>query len=400
MPRAGYWVQLEAGKPIVRPKLTDRSRYQELVEIKETVNEEPTTQIEKNINPKKTKNAQDNTSESAKIINVLSVANNLLEAHPLIRKTLKVLDQYKVRIEKSKKTKNSIGMLRRDEWPPHEDKGRYSFDPSDGALPIKVSLGMVNRILLFLDPILKGLEAKGFNVFIDTSDRNIYAHRLIVEQFGEQMTFWVSEGYSWHTPEENKKDTNPYHYISKIGVANGNLHIHIEGLMGGIKKTFSSGKRRTLEDQIDEIFNSFIEFPGDQKELRELRERERIEHDRRSEISRHNSAIATSQREQLDVALKEAATYRDYLALDEYLKQIEIASALLSERQLELSNYWQRIVRHYLAELDPVQKRIDHFKVIAGSTDHNHFYSEHWFKKSISDNKLNECDETDIEQAS
>ena len=153
--------------------------------------------------------------------------------------------------------------------------------------------------------------------------------------------------------------------------------------MGGAKKTYSHGKRKTLFVQIDDIFNTFLEMPSTQKELRERRERERQESEHRHEINRHNQAILKSQREQLDIALKEAATFREYLALDDYLKKVELASASLTESEQELSELWIKIVRHYVAELDPVKKRAAYFKNI-DTTDRDRFYLEHWFKEWIS----------------
>ena len=114
-------------------------------------------------------------------------------------------------------------------------------------------------------------------------------------------------------------------------------------------------------------------MPSTQKELRERRERERQESERRHEINRHNQAILRSQREQLDIALKEAATFREYLALDEYLKKVELASVSLTESEQELSRLWIKIVRHYVTELDPVKKRTAYFKNI-DAADQDRFY--------------------------
>jgi hypothetical protein len=384
LPRAGHWTQVAAGKSIVQPKLAFRSRYQEKIEILETVDEKrPDKDIPVDViqPPPIALTVGAGASEKS---DGLSIAKDFIDAHPLVKKTLKVLARYRVNLEKSKKSKGRWASIPQEDWPPHEDKGRYSFRVSDGALPITASLEMVEPILSLVDPILKALEAEKFKVYIDSADSNKYRQQLIVEKNGERMTFSVAEGYSWHSPEAKGKDKDSLFYSSKVGVANGNLNFHIEGLMGGVKKTYSHGRRKTLFAQIDDIFNTFLVMPSNQKELRERRERDRRESERRYEINRHNQAIATSQREQLDIALKEASTYREHLALDEYLKQIELASVSLPESEQELASFWIRVVRHHLGNLDPIQKRINRFKAITVS-DHDRYYSEHWFKKEISD---------------
>lgn len=207
------------------------------------------------------------------------------------------------------------------------------------------------------------------------------------------MTFWVTEGYSWRSPELKKNDSESSLYRSKVAAANGNLNFHIEGLMGGIRKTFTSGKRKSVVDQIDDIFSLFLTFPSDQKERREAREREQAEFQRRLEIDRHNRSILTSQREQFDVALKEAAAYRDNTALEDYVRKVEKAAQDLVGREQELSNLWIKIVRHYLSELDPIEKRIKRFQKIASNPDT--FYSENWFKDCIVRDEEEEADDDD-----
>ena len=387
LPKAGHWTQVAAGKSIVQPKLAFRSRYQEKIEILETVDEKRQAKDISASAGQPSANALNVVADESEKSDGLSIATDFIDAHPLVQKTLKVLARYRVTLEKSKKSKGRWAPLRPEDWPPHEDRGRYSFRTFDGALPITASLDMVEPILSLVDPILKALEAEKFKVYIDSADSNNYSQQLIIEKNSERMTFSVNEGYSWNSPDAQDKDKDSLLYSSKVGVANGNLNFHIEGLTARIKKTYSHGKRKTLFAQIDDIFNTFLEMPSSQKELRERRERERQEYERRHEINRHNQAIVTSQREQLDIALKEAATYREYLALGEYLKKVELESASLTDREQELSEFWIKIVRHHLEKLDPIQKRIDRFKAIAVA-DHDRFYYEHWFKEPISNDAI------------
>ena len=389
LPRNGYWTQVETGKQVPQPKLPFRDRYQDAIEIKETLTKQNNSSGEgKSYSRKQKIKADDDLKEG---VARLAVATELSDPHPLVKKTLQVFEGYKVKIAKLKKSRGGWSALSRDDWPPHEDKGRYSFYPSDGALPITASLMMVVPILLILDPLLKALSTEKFKTHIETDETNKYRSRLIVEKDGEQLTFWVTEGYSWHSRELKKKDYESSLYSSKVAAANGNLSFHIEGLMGGRKKTFTNGKRKSLEDQIDDIFNTFLTFPIDQRQRRELREREQAEFERRLEIDRHNRSILTSQREQFDVALKEASAYRDYAVLEEYVRKVENAANDLAGREQELSNLWIKIVRHYLVELDPIEKRIKRFQKLASTPDS--FYSESWFKDWIEKDDVDEDDE-------
>ena len=390
LPKTGYWTQVETGKQVPQPKLPFRDRYQYAIEIKETLTKKNNSSGEgKSYSGKQKRKADDDLKEG---VARLAVATELSDPHPLVKKTLQVFEGYKVKIAKLKKSRGGWSALSREDWPPHEDKGRYSLYPSDGALPITASLGLVVPILLILDPLMKALVAEKFKTHIETDNTNKYRSRLIVEKDGEQMTFWVTEGYSWRSPELKSKTSETSLYSSKVAAANGNLSFHIEGLMGGRKKTFTNGKRKSLEDQIDDIFSFFLTFPSDQKIRRELREREQAEFERRLEIDHHNRSILTSQREQFDVALKEAAAYRDNAALEDYVSKVEKAANDLAGREQELASLWIKIVRHYLAELDPIEKRIKRFQKIASNP--NSFYSENWFKEWITrDDKEEENDD-------
>lgn len=387
LPKVGYWTQVETGKQVPQPKLPFRDRYKEVIEIKETLTQQNVSSAQGKADTRKQKKSDADLKED---VARLAVTTELLDPHPLVKKTLQVFESYKVKIAKLKKSRGGWSALSRDDWPPHEDKGRYSFYPSDGALPITASLRMVVPILLILDPLLKVLAAEKFKANIETDNTNKYRSRLIVEKDGEQMTFWVTEGYSWRSPELKRNTSESSMYSSKVAAANGNLIFHIEGLMGGRKKTFTNGKRKSLENQIDDIFNTFLTFPSDQKERREAREREQAEFQRRLEIDRHNRSILTSQREQFDVALKEAAAYRDNSALEDYVRKVEKAAQDLVGRDQELSNLWIKIVRHYLSELDPIEKRIKRFKKIASKPDN--FYSENWFKEWMAKDDVDEGD--------
>lgn len=387
LPKVGHWTQVETGKLVPQPKLPFRDRYKEVIEIKETLTQQNVSLVQGKAQSRKQKKSDADLKEG---VARLAVATELSDPHPLVKKTLQLFESYKVKIAKLKKNRGGWSTLSRDEWPPHEDKGRYSFFPSDGALPITASLRLVVPILLILDPLLKAIAAEGFKIYIDKKDTNKYHSRLLVEKDGEQMTFWVTEGYSWRSPELKKNDSESSLYRSKVAAANGNLNFHIEGLMGGIRKTFTSGKRKSVVDQIDDIFSLFLTFPSDQKERREAREREHAEFQRRLEIDRHNRSILTSQREQFDVALKEAAAYRDNTALEDYVRKVEKAAQDLVGREQELSNLWIKIVRHYLSELDPIEKRIKRFQKIASNPDT--FYSENWFKDWMAKDDVDEGD--------
>ena len=389
LPKAGYWTQVQTGKVIAKPKLPFRDRYKEIIEIAETVVTQSESTKEASSNQAKERPAEECLKDTARV----SAQTELTNPHPLVKKTLQDLERYKIKIAKFKKSKGGWSTLSQEDWPPHEDKGRYYFSPSNGALPITASLGMIVPILLLVDPLLKALEDEKFKIHIQTDESNKYRNQMILERDDEKLTFWVTEGYSWHTPEIKKKSSESSIYSSKVALANGNLNFHIEGLMGGRKKTFTSGKRKTLEDQIDDIFETLCNFPKNQKELREKREREHAEFERRVAIDRHNRAIVNSQREQLDIALKEASTYREHKALEDYLQIVERASLQLNESEQELSGLWIKVVRHYLAQMDPIERRIKRFKTIRENPDS--FYSEHWFKESIENDEVDDDDDDD-----
>ena len=103
LPKAGHWMQVAAGKSVVRPKLSYRNRYQETIQITRTVAvERPATKV---VVPKHSDSTHFVTSVAPERAEGLSVSAELVDPHPLVVKTLTMLARYRRNIEREKKIK-------------------------------------------------------------------------------------------------------------------------------------------------------------------------------------------------------------------------------------------------------------------------------------------------------
>ena len=78
--------------------------------------------------------------------------------------------------------------------------------------------------------------------------------------------------------------------------------------------------------------------------------------------------------------------------LKEYIKLVEGRLSEFSDKERELGNFWARIVREYAEEADPLKKRLQLIKSVAGSPEDR--FSDYWCKES-KDYTPNEEDEDD-----
>ena len=75
--------------------------------------------------------------------------------------------------------------------------------------------------------------------------------------------------------------------------------------------------------------------------------------------------IATSRKEQFEIALKEAERHESLMRLDEYLKKIECELAGRNEAQREVAQQWLSLVRESFDKDQWVKSRVRRFNKIA-----------------------------------
>ena len=383
LPRVGHWARVAAGQHSIQLRLPDAASNPDIV----------ISAVAANLREEKKKESAEISELHAAFPDITELASvdHIDKPHPLVKRTQEILAQYRVKIDRFKKRRDGYLHLSHENWPPHEDKGRYSFHVSDGALPIRASLSMVERILRFLDPLLKVLSNHDFKFSVG-EDRSNRGKILLVEKDGERMTFSITEGYSWSKLSDEKMAK----YESRTASANGTINFYVSGLMEGPSKTFTSGRGKTIDSQASSILLMFLNMPKIQRETRLANERARAEYERISKIKEHNRAIGRNQYEQVDIAIKESKLHLDLIQLRQYLAAVRHELGGRPKEERRLGEFWIKIVEHFVSERDPLKRRIKLFEELGDPRKSS--TQDYWHRKEIPLQTANSQDEDDDQE--
>ena len=242
-PPQGYWVRLEHGykDPITPlPKLKNGEPSSHTVSTAHPQNfSELSEEAEKLLAAE---------SESAKSIAVLK---KLTSSHPLVLKTREALSSSRV---------DKYGVLR------SYGKGLLKFRVSPKQLP---------RALRIMDALVKGFETRGFPV----SHKGEIEQRTYTEILGEKIRFSINEKVNQleHIPTEKEKKEKERHSWERIPkwdfIPSGVLSLVIENwLPRGLRKTWSDGKSKDLEEWLNDFVVGAIKVADSLKKDRLDRE--------------------------------------------------------------------------------------------------------------------------------
>lgn len=370
LPPNGHWQKIQFGKGYPKPRLPNPNHNPEI-----------------SIDPRKIKMANE-ASEWQKSIEEATSSNSvkrlnpitqLVDLHPVVKKTLEQAKIYLASIEKDKARGGWNIHMGFDARPPSYEKGRLYYYPSDGCLSIAADFPVLYRALKLIDPLFKALEDSGFNVIFTSTNRGYKV--LALEKEGEEIFISFREGYSRNLISDKEKkllEKRNFYARDFNYCANGILHVEISHEFQYTPVIFKDLKRSKVEDQLDLIFTFINDAPRLIKQKREERRIAQEERERKAEIHRHNQLILESQLKQFEKAQKEMVTLRDLRELDQYLSIVEAESALLTPEEKAVANYWLAIVRHFSEQAHPLTKRINLFKKLANEPEDP--YNHHWYK--------------------
>ncbi len=229
VPKIGYWQRKKSGLPVVQvplPALPKGHNVTSHTIVKHDKREAPkdrpqNSEIETLIEYEKNEK------------NLIQVSQGLISPHPYVSKTEKHIRHSKPDIR---------GLIK----------------PSiKGCLDIYVSPENIPRALAIMDAILKAFESRGYKATI-SDDEN----KTSVTIMDEDISFSISESYTRHikelTPQQKKEQekrswmySRPEYYYK----TSGQLSLLIaESCVSNVRKQWSDGKRRQLED----LLNNFI----------------------------------------------------------------------------------------------------------------------------------------------
>jgi len=232
LPRRGYWQRKRHGKTGFRVPLPTLKEFQETTIFIRKKRELPV--------------GQEMVSEEQSRIdfekmdkNKILVASGLYSAHPLTTQT-------QINLKKAECNRYGVLSCRRRK-----------------CLDISVGPNSMHRALRIMDALFKALEKRDFKVSVTSKDpKDPYSHcETSVEVLGETLEFGLVESIKRTERDLTEKEMKSWHYRSKEFEFHptGNLSLIIKTyLPEGTRRKWSEGKKRRLEDCLNDFIAGLI----------------------------------------------------------------------------------------------------------------------------------------------
>ncbi len=308
------------------------------------------------------------------------------KTHQIVKNTLKKAEEFRKELKKDRQNLS----YRKDpsipeDWTPYQHYGRYVFPQYEKCLPITVSLKEVSYACNLMNIILLNLENDGFKVEF-TDEKSSYQIKMNLLKDDEIVTIDLREGYSWKKIEDKIASEI---YMRRIAIPNGNMSFSVNGKDYNTQHSFTSRLNKSIESQLDKIYQTILDSPAEQKRERERKEKQNKEYEERVRIHTYNQSIIQSREEQYQLALKESSLYQKHIQLIEYLKVLKESSVELEGKNKLHSELWFQLIEEQIEKSDPVLNRIQYFKELTKKIereDEDDYYFEtdnNWCKKFI-----------------
>lgn len=287
----------------------------------------------------------------------ISVPVMLYSPHRLTKATSKYFEELEAKIAGANARKRTPEIY----TPPLGQHGRYTC-PASRGFDLTVSLGQLDRALLFLDTLVKALETQGFKVSNNAEGPKSHLKYVEAAKDDESVLFFLSEGYRRRMlrPEELKVVREKRSWASEYEmVASGKFTFTVNGRESWTERKWIDDAKK-LEERLPAILAEFNDLIPRQKQLRTDRAREEEERwnwERKAEWARRTKA---AQLKQLQEAMSEAEQLDRLQKLELYLRQIE-------EKYTEVNGAspsgnsadWFYLIRKMVEREDPRLPRIE-----------------------------------------
>lgn len=198
-----------------------------------------------------------------------------------------------------------------------DDKGLlYSYDKD--CLDLAVSPKNLDRALLIYDTLIKACEDRGYEVSVSNSSRE---HRTTVKILEEYLEIGIREPY---VEKKNDFDHRPSSVFDRREYApSGFLSLTIKNTGYAKQKSWNDGKKRLLEDCLNDFLEGLIRVAVHEKKRSE--ERERGELERQEKIRQYQDTMKAQQEEKAKVTKlrQEAADWHESRQIRAYISAIK-----------------------------------------------------------------------------
>ena len=254
-PPQGYWARKHRKGPPALPP-TKGPTFHEIIIYEEPMPDEPSC-----VDPR----MKDLIANEKNPKNAVKVGHRLGTLHPLVEATRKHLDKAGV------------------------DEFRRVSSYHKGCLGMNVCKDSVPRSLRILDALAKALEKRGFSV----ESRDGQAVAVILD---EPIKFFLYETTtrSEFVVTDDMRKKNPYKYYPRyVYASSGVLELNIDVWGYGMRKHYKDGKRKQLENRLNEFIIGLIK-------IAEQIKRDRIEQQMRQERERRERENREARQRQLE----------------------------------------------------------------------------------------------------
>ena len=312
------------------------------------------------------------------------------KTHRIVKNTIKKAEEYRKELKKDRQQLS----YRKDpaipnDWTPYQYYGRYVFPQYEECLPITVSLKAVDYACNLMNIILLNLENDGFKIEF-TEEKSKYGIKMNLLKDGEVVTIDLREGYSWKKIEEKTASSI---YMSRIAVPNGNMTFTVNGNDYNTQHTFTSRHNKSIESQMENIYQAILDSPLEQKKERERKDKQDKEYAEQVRVNNYNQSISESQNKQYQLALNESSLYKKHIQLLEYLEALKDCAVDLEGQDKSYFELWLQLIEKFIKTKDPVKNRLKYFKELTIQTEttdeDDYFYfdsDDYWYKKLIKKN--------------
>lgn len=263
--------------------------------------------------------------------NRIQVASQLRSPHPLVDLTNEFLSQSQ---------NDNFGRL----WIPRKK-----------CLNVSVSRQSINRAMRIFDALIKGFEKRKMKISV----RDDQETEVVV--LGEPVKMRLEEKMRQRerqlTSEEKIKFlqygwiSNRYEYIPT-----GKLSLKIDGWGDGLRKLWSDGKTRRLEDCLNDFVIGIIKMAAYKREWHRAREREEMERQEKERQRLEKIERIKAEKERVLALEKKASDWHKSKQIREYIEAVK-QDALLRDGEIipgsELDE-WINWARRQADRLDPI----------------------------------------------
>lgn len=287
----------------------------------------------------------------------ISVPAALDSPHRLTKATKKFFEELEAKIARANARKRSHEIY----TAPLGQHGRYRCPASKG-FDLTVSLGQLDRALLFLDTLVKALETQGFKVSNNAEGPKSHLKYVEAAKDDEGIRFSLSEGYRRRmlSPEELKVVREKWSWASEYEmVPSGKFTFTVNGRESWTERKWIDDAKK-LEERLPAILAEFNDLIPRQKQLRIDRAREKEERWKQERKAERARWTRSAQLRQLEEALSEAERLDRLQKLEAYLRQLdEKYSEVNGTSPSGNSADWFYLIRKMVENEDPRLPRIE-----------------------------------------